>query len=82
MVKSKTWAVGGRIEIDGRIEKELRTAGRRVIIAGEVLGNVHVDAIEFEVLPGAKIHGKLFYRGPKQANIHDGATILSDVTFV
>jgi hypothetical protein len=82
VVKGKTWAVGGRIEIDGRIEKELRAAGRRVIISGEVLGNVHVDAIEFEILSGTKIHGKLFYRAPHKAEIQDGATILGDVTFV
>lgn len=82
VVKGKAWVVGGRIEIDGRIEKELRAAGRRVIIAGEVLGNVHVDAIELEILSGAKIHGKLFYRAPHKADIHEGATILGDVAFV
>lgn len=82
VVKGKTWVVGGRIDIDGRIEKELRAAGRRVIIAGEVLGNVHVDAIELEILSGAKIHGKLFYRAPHKAEIHEGATILGDVAYV
>tara|TARA_B100000315_G_scaffold190948_1_gene181106 strand:- start:70 stop:1398 length:1329 start_codon:yes stop_codon:yes gene_type:complete len=81
-IDGKAWAVGGRIEINGTVGKELRAAGRRVVIAGQVMGNVHVDAIDLEIGPGAKIHGKLFYRSPHKAEIHEGATILGDVAFI
>ena len=81
-IEGKAWAVGGRIEINGTVGKELRAAGRRVVIAGEILGDVRVDAIELEILPGAKIHGKLSYRSPHKAEIHPDATILGDIAFI
>ena len=75
-------AVGGRLDIDGTIGGDMRAAGRRVVIGGEVRGNVQVDALEVSILPTAHIHGNLKYRSPNDADIHAEAVIDGDVTFI
>ena len=51
-----------------------------VVLAGEVAGNVEVVAQEIEVLPTARIRGKLVYWSPRPARIDPQASISGRVT--
>ena len=81
-IKGNAWAVGGKVEIDGHVGGEVRAAGRLVLIAGDIEGDVHVDGLEVRILPTANIRGNLTYRSPREADIHDDARIQGDVTFI
>jgi cytoskeletal protein CcmA (bactofilin family) len=74
-VGNKAWLSGANVEINGRIGNELTIRAGRVVIAGEVLGDVLLYANTIEVLPGAIISGDFSYRSQSVANIHDGASI-------
>ena len=52
------------------------------MIGGEILGNVHIDALEIEILPTARIRGNVTYRSPQKAAIHSDAVIGGDITFI
>ena len=59
----------------------MRVAAREVVIAGEMLGDVFIDAVEITIAPSAIVHGDLHYRGPTEAEIHPDARIDGDVEF-
>jgi hypothetical protein len=71
---------GGELYIAGRIGRKLRAAGAVVVLAGEVAGNVEVVGQEIEVLPSARIKGKLTYWSPREARIDSQAVISGRVT--
>lgn len=71
---------GGEVRVAGAIGRRLRAAGAVVVLAGEVAGNVEVAAQEIEVLPTARIRGKLTYWSPRPARIDPQATISGRVT--
>ena len=81
-IGGNTWVFGGRVIVDGRTGKDVRAAGRHVIIAGEVLGDLNIDAFKVTILPTAHVHGKMTYRSPSEANIHADARIDGDVAFI
>lgn len=68
------------MRVAGTIGRRLRAAGALVVLAGEVVGNVEVAAQEIEVLPTARIKGKLTYWSPRPAHIDPRATISGPVT--
>jgi len=72
--------VGGEVRVAGVIGRKLRVAGAVVVLAGEVAGNVEVVAQEIEVLPTARIRGKLVYWSPRPARIDPQASISGRVT--
>jgi len=74
-VGNKAWLSGANVEMNGRIGNELTIRAGRVVIAGEVSGDVLVYANTIEVLPGAIVDGDFTYRSQSVANIHDGASI-------
>ena len=79
-VGGRAWLAGGNLEIAGSVTKELRAAGGRVTVSGEIDGDVDLTAETVSILPTARIGGALTYRSPKPAEIADGARILGEVT--
>ena len=67
MVSGSAQLVGGEVRVAGVIGRKLWVAGAVVVLAGEVAGNVEVVAQEIEVLPTARIRGKLVYWSPRPA---------------
>jgi hypothetical protein len=80
VVSGSAQLVGGEVRVAGVIGRKLRVAGAVVVLAGEVAGNVEVVAQEIEVLPTARIRGKLVYWSPRPARIDPQATISGRVT--
>jgi cytoskeletal protein CcmA (bactofilin family) len=80
-VSGRSWLTGGRIRIEGRLDRDLHVAGADVQLAGEIHQPVEVIAEKLEVLPSARLHGGLTYKGPVDARIADGAAINGPVTF-
>lgn len=71
---------GGELRIAGTIARKLRAAGALVVLAGEVVGDVELVAQEIEILPTARLRGKLTYWSPRDARIDPGAKISGQVT--
>jgi hypothetical protein len=71
---------GGELRIAGSIGRKLRAAGAVVVLAGEVAGDVEVVGQEIEVLPTARIKGKLTYWSPREARLDPRAVISGRVT--
>jgi cytoskeletal protein CcmA (bactofilin family) len=80
-VSGKVWATGAKVEVDGTVGGELRIAARTAIVGGRIEGDVHIDAVEIEILPSTVIAGNLFYRSGEDAEIDPSATIAGDVNF-
>jgi len=72
---------GGRIEFDGNTHGYLQASGGTVRINGEVHGDAEVRAGELEIGPGARIGGRLVYRGPVEPSVSDGALIAGGIEF-
>jgi hypothetical protein len=71
---------GGELHVAGRIGRKLRAAGAVVVLAGEVVNDVEIAGQEIEVLPTARIKGKLTYWSPREARIDPRAVISGRVT--
>ena len=80
MVDGSAQLVGGEVRVEGTIGRKLRVAGAVVVLSGEVAGNVEVVAQEIDVLPTARIKGKLVYWSPRPARIDSQAVISGRVT--
>ncbi len=80
-VAGRAWLTGAKLDIGGRIGRELRAAGATVRISGQIEGNVHVAARRLVILPTARINGDLSYTSPKPARIAPGAKILGTVRY-
>jgi hypothetical protein len=65
----------------GTFERELRIAGERVELAGEIRQPVQVVAHQLHILPTARIEGPLTYDGATPATIAAGATIAHPITY-
>jgi cytoskeletal protein CcmA (bactofilin family) len=66
---------GGRVEMLGSVGGYLQAAGGRVFIDGRVDGNVEAAAGELELGPGARIAGRLRYRGGAPLKQASGAQV-------
>jgi cytoskeletal protein CcmA (bactofilin family) len=74
-VRGRAWFVGHTVSVAGKIGKGLKAAGNRVVIAGEVAGDVELYADTIEIQPGAVIGGNLRYHSRNDAQIAGGAKI-------
>lgn len=76
-------AAGGTIKIDGKVNGITRLHGGKITLNGEFLRDVEVSIDEEEGNSGvglvvgkdAIVHGKLTYKGVKEAQISDGAKV-------
>ncbi len=78
-VGGRVWISGGDIRVDSQITQELRVAGGRIVFAGQVQGDVYLQGRQMEIGPGAVIKGDLHTRGPHEASIAEGATIVGEI---
>lgn len=79
-VGGRAWLAGGDLEVAGGITKELKAAGGRITISGEIDGDVELRAESISILPSARISGNFKYSSPNAADIAEGAQILGQVT--
>lgn len=79
-VGGRAWLAGGRVDIAGRIGKELKAAGGSIAIAAEIMGDVMLAGEDIEIKPGTVIHGDLRYMSPTAAAIDKTATIKGTIT--
>jgi len=70
---------GGNVDVYGRVGGGLQAFGGRVRIDGEVAGDVEVASDNVRVGPGARIGGKLLYRGPGAPEVAEGAVIAGGI---
>lgn len=71
---------GGRVEISGIVNGEVKIFASEVLINGTV-GNLSIDAEQVVIGENAKINGTLGYSSKKEAEIHSNAQISGAVTF-
>ncbi|MEW6685349.1 MAG: hypothetical protein AB1393_03980 [Candidatus Edwardsbacteria bacterium] len=72
------WAFGGRVTIDGKVNRSLHAGCGEFAFGGTTQGNVEVKANQLTLLPEAEIKGNLNYQSAQQAEIQAGAKILGE----
>lgn len=70
----------GNVVMEGRLDDELRASGQKVVINGEVRGDVRVTAGEVELGPQARLGGSLTYTSGSEVKRAAGATVAGAVT--
>jgi cytoskeletal protein CcmA (bactofilin family) len=80
VIDGRARLVGGEVRVAGTIAKHLYAAGAVIVLAGEFQGNVELVAQEIEVLPTARIKGRLTYWSPRDAKIDRRAKIQGRIT--
>ena len=78
-VGGSAWILGRRVDVSGRVRRELRVTAVRVRIEGIVEGDVYLAARDIEILPGARITGSLSYWSGQEARIAPEARIAGRV---
>jgi len=81
-INGKATIAGRSVTVAGRVGHQLSIAAYDVQIDGEVSGNITVAARKLKVGPGARIVGKLTYRGPGEPVVDAGAVIGGGVNHV
>jgi cytoskeletal protein CcmA (bactofilin family) len=71
---------GGTITVDGHIDGPLKASAERIIINGDVTGDVKLAGEEIVLGPGARIGGSLRYASAKELVKGEGASIGGEVT--
>lgn len=79
-VGGRTWLSGGSVHVAGRLDRELKVAARRIVVSGQVDGDVRLVGKDIAVRPSARIRGTLTYTSPYEAKIAPGAQIGGGVT--
>jgi cytoskeletal protein CcmA (bactofilin family) len=74
-VGGRAWLAGGTITVVGNVGRELKAAGGEIILAGTISGDVELYAESIEIQPSTVIKGNLTYSAPKEAVVHEGASI-------
>jgi cytoskeletal protein CcmA (bactofilin family) len=80
LVNGRAWLAGGKLDIGGRIRRELRAAGGNIALGAEVQGDVTLTGESIDIGPRAVIHGNLRYLSPNEARIDKDARITGSVT--
>ena len=72
---------GQNMDLDGAVGGNVRAWVETASVAGQVDGNLEVDATRLEVLPGARITGDIIMRGPNPPQIASGAVVQGQVRY-
>ncbi|MDX1252994.1 MAG: hypothetical protein IDH49_12230 [Gammaproteobacteria bacterium] len=72
---------GADVDVQGSIARGLQAKAETIRLRGEIQGDVDLTAHEIEVLPGARITGKLTYRSPQRAKIDPAAQISGGISY-
>jgi cytoskeletal protein CcmA (bactofilin family) len=75
VINGRARLAGGEVRVAGTIAKKLHAAGAVIVLAGEFQDDVELVAQEIEVLPTARIKGRLTYWSPRDAKIDRKAKI-------
>jgi hypothetical protein len=78
-VAGRALLAGGDVDVGGTVGESLRVAAATVRIGGEIRGDVDLVAGRIEILPTARIGGRLTYRSPREATIAPAAQIVGPV---
>jgi len=78
-VEGNATLAGGNVDVYGRVGGGLQAFGGRIRIDGEVAGDVEAASDNVRVGPGARIGGKLVYRGPGTPEVAEGAVIAGGI---
>jgi len=83
LVKNDADLNASEIYLKGEVEENLRANGETVVIGGVIGGNAEITAKKKLVLePSCQIEGTLLYTSPGEAEIQEGAQVLSgDIVF-
>lgn len=73
---------GGKVEMNGRVDGDLKASARNIVIDGEVRGNAKLAGEQIELGPHARIGGALSYTSPSELKKAEGATIAGALTRV
>ncbi len=79
-IGGRAWLVGGNVDARGTIRRGVKVTAGTVRISAELQGDVEIVAQNIQVLPGARILGKLTYWSPQAARIDPAAHIAGAVT--
>ncbi len=74
-VGGRAWLAGETVTVAGSVSRELRAAGKKIILTGMIGGDVELHAESIEIGPSAVIKGNLTYSAPKEAVVREGAVI-------
>ncbi|MEJ7929571.1 hypothetical protein WG922_06250 [Ramlibacter sp. AN1015] len=70
----------GELTIGGRIGETLEARARRIVLDGEVGGDVDLSARQIELGPNARVAGALRYSAPTELVMAPGATVAGAIT--
>lgn len=73
------WLAGNAVVINGRVDGSVKVAARTFRLAGEIAGDADIRAEQVELLPGARIGGKLIVRSATQPRIADDASVADEL---
>ena len=79
-VGGRAWLGGGTVQISGKVAKGVKVAANRIVIAGDITGDVKLVGEDIDVRSGAVIRGNLVYYSRNDARIASDATITGVVT--
>ena len=74
-VAGDVFLAGGMLTVDGAVEGNLHAYGQRVVLQGDIAGDVTVEAEELEIGPGARVGGQLSHRVMRDVEIAADALI-------
>lgn len=74
-IAGKATLAGAKINVEGKIGRQLSVFAGSVVLDGQVAGDVTVAARSLVVGPNARIAGRLTYRGPAPADVSPQAVI-------
>jgi cytoskeletal protein CcmA (bactofilin family) len=80
VIEGRARLVGGEVRVAGTVKKTLYAAGAVVVLAGDFQSDVELVAQEIEVLPTARIKGRLTYWSARDAKIDRKAKIQGALT--
>jgi cytoskeletal protein CcmA (bactofilin family) len=66
---------GGSVTMNGPVHGSIKSAGGTIVVNNTVGGNMNIIANELSFGSGAKVEGKVYYKGKKEAEVEPGAQV-------
>lgn len=74
-VNGRAWIAANEAAVAGHFRRELTVYARHILVFAEVDRDVRLVAESIEIMPGARIKGKLTYKSGEEIKVHPGAQI-------
>lgn len=78
-ISGPLWVTAGHVELLGRAGDGVNVHAGKLVVAGEVAGDVQAAAEQIELQPGARVHGRLRYASPQEARVAPGAVVAGGI---